>query len=214
MELVYRLILRWPGRCVVAFLVVLIGVSALPASWLTRLTPWDQSPDWARLVLQFGALVVVLVGGVIPIAKWYEDRVNRIKEDKPIVVTDLVDGGYQIRNVGNSPAVNVWLLVAEQEAPVALGSLDTHQERRIPESAATLLKQARNGGHVLLAAARPATLRPYTVTLNAQASQDSAVRHGFCDRPTEEQLRRGGSIEEYLQQERPRLARQLHGFAG
>ena len=97
MELIYRLIVRWPGRCVIVFLLLLIAASVLPVSWLAQLTPWEQSPDWARIVLQFGALIVVLVGGVIPIARWYEDRINKIKEDKPIVVADLVEGGYQIR---------------------------------------------------------------------------------------------------------------------
>jgi hypothetical protein len=213
MGALYGWIVQHPGKFVIVFLAAFIAISAAPASWLVRLTPWEQSSEWARLVFQLGTLVVVLVGGVIPIARWYADQINKIKDDKPIVIADLIGGTYQIRNIGNSPAVNVWLMLAEHEGPVALGSLDAHQERPMPESANALIKKAKNAGHILIAASRPATARPYTVTLNAHYAQDAAVRHGFLERLTDKQLRRSGTIGEYLQHERTQLLQQLQEFA-
>jgi hypothetical protein len=166
------------------------------------------------MVFQFGALLVVLVGGVIPIAKWYEDRITRIKEDKPIVVTDWVaEDRYQIRNIGNAPAVNVWLVVEDQPSSLHLGSLDAHEERTLVPSATRTIERTATARHILLAAARPLSPRPYTVTFNTRATDDEGFRHGFQE-ANEVQLRRKGTVEEYLRHERVRLLQELNAFAG
>jgi hypothetical protein len=146
---------------------------------------------------------------VIPVAKWYEDRVQKIIDDKPIVLTDrLADGGYEMRNVGNAPAMNIWLVLATRDgAPVALGSLDRHESRDAVSSLTALLDQP----HILIAAARPLSRRPYTVTFNAPAHQ--TVRHGFDQGAhLSRRLSRGGTIGEYLDGERTDLVSGLGRF--
>jgi hypothetical protein len=206
MDSVYSSIVARPGKWLLWFLVTLIVVAVTPTSLLTRLTFWEQSPEWARAVMQFGTLLVVVVGGVIPIAKWYDERVLRVVS-KPIVVTDLLaDGTLQIRNIGEQPAVNVWMLIPGQETPLCLGSLDAHDDRELSQTVG-------NGRHLLLAAARPGSPRPYTITFNVLNSGDVAYRHGFLEEHTGERLRRGGTVEDYLRHERNDLMRQFDAFA-
>ena len=210
MDKVYQWVATYPARSILVFLSLSIGASMLPTSLLAAMTPWSQSPDWARLVLQFATLLLSVVFGVIPIAKWYEDRVQKIIDDKPIVLTDrLAEGGYEIRNVGNAPAMDVWLVVATGDgAPVALGSVDTHQSRDVASSLTPLLDQP----HILIAANRPFSRRPYTVTFNAPAS-DQTVRHGFdLGAHLSQRLSRDGTITEYLRSERTNLVSGLEKF--
>jgi hypothetical protein len=97
----------------------------------------------------------------IPIAKWYDDRIIKVKDDKPIVLTELRDDGrYELRNIGSAPAVNVWLILADHDEPIALGALDAHKERIVPESIELTIRAAANAAHVLLAAAPPGPCVP------------------------------------------------------
>lgn len=211
MDKFYASIVGHPGRWVIGFVLLLVVVSALPSILLEQLTPWPQSPDWARVVFQFGALVLIAVGGVIPIAKWYEDRIKRITEEKPIVLTDcLADGSHQIRNVGNAPAVNVWLVIGAHEAAIGLGSLDTHEARTLHASVVETINAGATARHILLAAARPGP-RPYTVTFNTRATEE-AFCHGFDDKPGE-RLTRNGTVDAYLRHERVPLLAKLDTFA-
>jgi hypothetical protein len=209
MEHLYAVIVRQPGRSVVIFAAVLTAVASLPTNWLEHATLWRQSPEWARLVFQLGTMLIALVGGVVPIAKWYQDRITAIKADKPIVLTDLVDGAYSIRNIGNAPATNVFLIVARDAAPIALGSLDAHQERKVAESLRPMVSSA----HILLAQARPGTARPFTPTLNTPAPNGAGVRHDFYEPENEGDLRQEGPVELYLAKRRDRLVGQLERLA-
>jgi hypothetical protein len=213
MNYIYHWIARRPGWSILGFVALLVVLATLPVSFLERITPWQQSPDWAHTILQFGALLMVLVGGVIPIAKWQHDRIKLITEAKPIVVTDrLADGNHQVRNIGNAPAFNVWLVVADLKEPTPLGSLDSHEARILSASVVQTINHAVNGRHILLAAARPGP-RPYTVTFNV-AAVEAAFRHGFDDNPPKDRLCRNGTVEEYLEHERASLLEKLNAFTG
>jgi hypothetical protein len=54
-----------------------------------RPTPWMWSLEWAKLVIQVGFLILALVGGIVPIAKWYQERTQSVIDAKPIVVSLL-----------------------------------------------------------------------------------------------------------------------------
>jgi len=207
-------------------LIATLGVAVLRPADLARWTPWNQSPEWARLVFQFAQVVLVLVGAAIPIIRWYEgrakreeeqrqERILRIVETKPIVVTDyLADGTYQIRSVGGAFAFNVWLVIAELTVPVALGSLDKNESRIISSECVVILRESKTERHLLIAEARPSMYqapemrRPFTVTLNARVTPP-AVQHWLDDEPGE-RLTRGGTIEEYLAVERVALIAKLN----
>ena len=126
----YGLIAQFPVRVIGVSVLLLVGLATVPASWGTAWTPWPQSSEWARHVFQVGTLLVALVFGVVPIAKWYDELAKRITEEKPIVLTDRVQDGFEIRNVGDAPAMNVWLLGPTEPQLLALGSLDKHAARR------------------------------------------------------------------------------------
>ena len=169
-------------------------------------------------------MLLALVGGTVALAQWhqvrskrYEDRVQQIIDQKPVVFTDsLRDGSYEIRNLGSAYAFNVWLVVAAHEEPIALGSLDTHQARILPVTVALILDRAEARAHILLAAARPVPLppserRPYTVTFNAQGT-DGMFRHEYDRDPPKTRLVRDGTIQEYLGVEREDLLAKLAAF--
>ena len=84
----------------------------------------------------------------------------------------------------------------------------------MPAQACALVQHATLGGHALIGEARATTLRPFTVTFNANQAGVEAVRHVFWNNPTEERLRRGGSIEAYLDRERRDLLESLRYFVG
>lgn len=228
LDVVYRLILRRPWLWIVVYVLGLLAVAVVPANWLESATFWRQSPEWGRLVFQFGGLLLALLFGVIPIAKWYDDqrkarldalkdleaRIRRLIEQKPIVVSDVLeDGRVQMSNVGSSPAIDVWVVLAAQTAPVALGSLDAHSARGLP----VVLGERLSEPHILIAAARPYPgpgewQRPFTVTFNAPTS-DGSTRHGFDRDPPTTRLYRGGTIGDYLVEEREALLGRLQAFA-
>jgi len=217
MQTILTSIVNHPGRWVVGFLVAVVALASLP---VRLLEPWwtGQSPEWGRSVFQFAGVALVVVFGVIPIAKWYEDQrqkiqdqVQKIVDNKPIVVTDcLHDGRYQIHNLGDAPAINVWLVTGHQAA-VPLGALDAHESRELPASVVTLMKSADR--HMLLAFAR-ADIRPYTPTFNVRHEPWGTFTHGFRRlRVSEESLRRGGSVQEYLNAEGAALLEDLDKFS-
>ena len=176
------------------------------------------------LVIQAGGLLLALVGGVVAFHQWREsrgkqqrERIKEITERKPIVFTDAgPDGKLLIRNVGQAPALNVWL-ITDNSSHVALGSLSPHETAMMPESVVTLLNTTTASGHILLASARPLPAmpreaqRPYTVTFNAR-TDEGAFRHALDHEPSE-RLVRAGSVAEYLDRERVELIRKLATFA-
>jgi hypothetical protein len=69
--------------------------------------------------------------------------------------------------------------------------------------------------HLIIAAARPNTGRPYTPTFNIRIGPPSSgpIEHGFRPQPIDDaSLKRGGSIEEYLHHERAALLAELNAF--
>lgn len=215
METLYARVAAHPGRFAVPFAVLVLAVAALPTNWLVALTPWSQDADWARLVFQAAQLLLVLFGAVLPIWKWQSDQwqwhnqqVKAIVDAKPIVMTDRsADGKLQIRNVGSSPAVNVWL-VAGEFPPLALGSLDVHESRELSEQLLARLASLddAHSSHTLIAEARPGTRRSFTVTFNLEDPDTQVFRHGFYPHdgdqsrlPSQAQLELGGPVETYLQ---------------
>ena len=208
---IYGWIVNRPGRFVVAYLTLLGALWAIPSFLVFRPVPWERAWDWAGVVFQFGGLLLALVGGVVALAKWHEARVQRVIDQKPIVVADcLADGSHEIRNVGSALALNVWLVVASQPEPVALGSLDAHQARILPESVVAILSQTVPREHILIAKARPGP-RPYTVTFNVRATE-TTFRHGFDVDPPIERLTRNGTIDDYLRNEGAVLLTRLSAF--
>jgi hypothetical protein len=230
MQRLYARVAARPGRFSVLFILSVLAVAALPANWLSALTPWGQNSEWARLVLQASQLLLVLFGAVVPIWKWQSDQwqlqnqqIKAIVDAKPIVMTDRSPAGkLQIRNAGNSPAVNVWLVTGEFP-PLGLGSLDVHESRELSEQLVRRLASMGDAcsSHTLIAEARPGTRRSFSVTFNLEQSDTGVFRHGFYPHdgeksrlPTVAQLELGGPIETYLAAEiRERLCNQRRCIA-
>jgi hypothetical protein len=192
-----------PGWSIIVFVGALVVVAALPRAALERLTFWSQSLEWARVVFQVGGILLVLFFGVIPLLKWYQESVRAIVERKPIVLTDIETGRYSIRNVGDSPALDVWIVVQGLPNPIPVGSLDAHQSRQLPASVVESL--ANTHSHVTLAYSRFPD-RPYTPVFNLFDSRWSCYTHAFRRTPVEKaSLEFGGSVAEYLHLERSLL---------
>lgn len=217
MAKVFNWIVRHPGWFIVLYSVLLAAAWGAPTFLMFRPIPWTHGWEWARVVLQIGALLLVLLGGLVPIARWYEDRVHRIIDQKPIVVTNrLFDGSHEIRNIGSAPAINVWLVIMSRPAPIGLGALDAHETRVLPDSVVDIVNQDPSGKHILLAANRyriasPHERRPYTVTFNVRATETTFC-HGFDDNPPMTRLTRSGTVHEYLSFEHADLLSRLNAF--
>ena len=178
---VYLLIVRNTGTCVIGLAALLFAVWAVPSLLVFQISPlhigigpkpWDQSMEWAALVLQMGVLAVLVLGGVVPISQWWTESVPRVKADKPLVFTNrLADGGLEVSNIGAASAVNVWLVIEDRTDPIPLGALDPHSSRPLPPEASELLHRSTSGRHMLLAEARPHTQRPFTPTFNVRIGQ-------------------------------------------
>ncbi|MBE3040228.1 MAG: hypothetical protein IMZ62_15640 [Chloroflexi bacterium] len=54
--------------------------------------------------------------------QFFDEKIRELKESKPIVFANQVNGAHRIQNVGDAFAANVWYLVPEHE-PLAVGSL-------------------------------------------------------------------------------------------
>jgi hypothetical protein len=214
---VYHWIAENPGSAIVWFLAVVLFFAVMP--WFVWGPTYYAGTDWPRTVAMFATLVLAVAGGMIPIARWLDAQVERQEElvqqiiaRKPLVVTNLgPNGQYEIRNIGNAIAINVWLLPESGEGvALGLGSLDVHEARTIGGS---VLRQP----HTLIAQARPSEFvaeglrRPFTVTFNVMAG-DSGVRHGLDRNPPDERLSRGGTINDYLAAERIALVKGLREF--
>ena len=59
-----------------------------------------------------------------------KELVGELTKSKPIVFTDQVEDGYEIRNVGNAFAANVWYLVPGQD-PTPVGALGKGESQRL-----------------------------------------------------------------------------------
>jgi hypothetical protein len=187
MHKLFNLIVRWPGRCVTFYLLLLLAAWAIPTFLTIRPALWSESWEWAKLVIQVGLLVLAVVGGLVPIARWYQDSSQRIVDTKPIVFTEMTDDGkYEIRNVGSAFAANVWYLTDEQDRR-ALGALAAGGSRVLPFEPA-----AR---HVLIAEARPSQ-RKWTPTINV--IQDGVVLHGFLQKLPRKALEHQGTLTTFL----------------
>src|SRR5262245_19050917 len=95
MDRFYHWLAGHSGTAVVWILAVVFIFAFLPKQWLSDYALWEHDPEWSRNVAMLATFIVAVVGGVIPIAKWREDQVQRANdlikemvEQKPIVVTN------------------------------------------------------------------------------------------------------------------------------
>jgi hypothetical protein len=189
MAKLYECIAQSPGRFILAYVLFLAVLWAVPTLFVFRAPPWDQSGRWAGTVLQFGGLLLVLVGGVVPISRWHDERVKAITEQKPIVFTDcLPDGTHEMRNIGTAPAINVWLVLPSLAAPISLGSLDAHQGRPLAQSVAATLDGSPMIAAIYAARARS---RPASPTKPNRSPARSSTR---ASTPA----RKGWTVDEHV----------------
>jgi len=217
----YERLLAKPGRYIAGFIGTLLALFAVPFLFIVQLNPpsitfalhaWDKSLPWATLVLQIGGFVVLVLGGLVPIMKWYGESVEKVV-DKPTVVTNLREDGCEIMSIGGTPAVNVWMVVEESDAPIPLGALNANEFRPVSPAVVAILK--RNVRHLIISAARPNAHRPYAVTFNVLSEMPfESIIHGFRPQPVKyDSLTRGGSIDQYLHHERKTLIAELKEFS-
>jgi hypothetical protein len=136
------------------------------------------------------ALAAVLLGGIPTVAKWFEESTERLKANKPLVLTERTEnGGYELRNAGGALAVNVWYVPDNARSkPVPMGSMTPNERRRI---------YSPTERHLILAESRPRSGRRWTPSMNVISGP--AVCHGFAmlQDPTRE-----CSITQLLQKEK------------
>ena len=210
----YNWLLRYPFRFVGVMLILLSGVWLLLTFCVLRPPRWDRSLSLGRDLLLLANFLVIVIGAIPPIAKWWSESVERLKESKPLVFTDLTirdDGasdGYCIRNVGRAPAINVFYL-RDGELPIALGSLQPNESRPLPTALTQHLAEAGDQRHLLLAQSRPLTGREWTTSVNVRTGgPGSPIYHAFA---TPRNVERAGTINDYLQAEGERLLVHLRG---
>ena len=123
-----------------------------------------------------------------------ESRLARWRENKPTVFIELdklIDviseeipdqpyshPVYVIRNTGNGPALNVFLLVdvsLQSAATIPLGALGAHEQRSVPYG------QGGEFRHVMIAEGLSTRTRRWNATLNLGLRGSGEVVHGLFD---------------------------------
>lgn len=210
----YNWLLRHPFRYIGSMLGVLIAAWLALTFFVLQPPRWDRSLSLGRDLLLLANFLVIVIGAIPPIAKWWNESIERLKESKPLVFTDLLvgdngeSGGYCIRNVGRAPAINVFYL-RDGEPWIALGSLQPGESRPLPTALAQHLAEPSDQRHLLLAQSRPLTGREWTTSVNVRtAGPGSPMFHAFA---TPKKVDRGGTINEFLQAEGEGLLVHLRG---
>jgi hypothetical protein len=153
----------------------------------------------------------------------YENRVARWRENKPTVFIELsgfvdcVDESdevfslpkYVIRNTGNGPALNVFLMLDvtfPSAAVVPLGALGTHEERPVD--------YGHNGEfrYVIIAEGLPTRTRRWNATLNLGVRGSNQVVHGLVDLGTNRTMGddEHQTLDQFIDQHRQLMAEQLY----
>jgi len=159
---------------IVAVLSIAVGLRLgfKPTDWFSFLQTWGLAATlfllWRYTIATYELARSARAQVEILSHQFRNSAIQELKQAKPIVFTDRTNGGYHVRNVGQSFAVNVWYLV-EGQAPVSLGSLGENQSLPLPFEPADR--------HLLIAEARPGSRRKWTPTLNARSGE--AFWHGF-----------------------------------
>jgi hypothetical protein len=186
---------RW--RWLLGLVVAMTAVWGLATLFVlrSRSTAWGDSLALAQALLILANLLALWPYAMATVAQFVTESIERLKQNKPVVFTDVEAGGPVIRNVGGSFVVNVWYL-EESGEPVPLGSLGVG-EARPPQ-------QIVDRPHLLLAEAQPLTGRPWTISINAPVG--SAVVHSFA---VSKKIDREVPISEFLTAKRVGLLAQL-----
>jgi len=147
---------------------------------------WDAQVKLVQVIVVVAALIVAWRQSQTAIDQLRLSREKRASEElqdarkqirdlveaKQIVLTERNDNGdgYRIVNVGQTTAINVWL-IEDGKAPKALGSLAPNASRPFPDPPAR---------HILIAESRPHRDRRFNRSLNALTRAGNFC-HGFLD---------------------------------
>lgn len=118
------------------------------------------------------------------LARWDKDYIER---NKPVVFCDRWEDPnnarnfyYVMRNVGGGFAINVYFIDASEPTAIALalGSLASNSERKMPEAVNDALVAASAGArHILIAEGAPSRTTQWTPTLNYRTAAND-IRRG------------------------------------
>ena len=175
------------------------GAVALWVGWLTR-----------RLVLSAQEQLSLLR------RESADAELDRYRRNKPIVLTELGrDGTYTMRNVGEGPALNVYILVPGQTQPGTLGGLGVNEERQLTGWVQNHVHGApQPWSHVLIAEGIRTRTRRWNPTLNAGLVAIRLVAHDLFDPDPASQMwdDRDMSIDGYVEQQGETLRVALEVF--
>ena len=145
----------------------------------------------------FAQYLLIAIVAVPPIAKWWQESVDRLKENKPLAFSERIGDGYEVRNVGGGLATNVWYFASQNALGVPLGSLAKGESRSF--------STPPSERHLLVAESRPGSGRKWTPTMNVLTND--VVCHGFVEL---DDASREGTLTEFLGDEATKLGQLWH----